>query len=117
MELPFFLLLPPLMKPLLLAPPTTDEDSCFHAPVTCRTIKAASLARQSPAKGGKGGSKSAGLPLMSRGTVDEPDIARVISTWTGIPLTKLVESELDKVGSVVWAVLAMVGQKRPLLQA
>lgn len=27
----------------------------------------------------------------------EADVARVISDWTGIPLTKLVETEMDKV--------------------
>ncbi len=31
-----------------------------------------------------------------RGEVGEPDVARVISDWTGIPLTKLVEAEVDK---------------------
>ncbi len=37
------------------------------------------------------------IPLLSsRGEVSESDIAGVISSWTGIPLTKLVESERDK---------------------
>jgi len=34
--------------------------------------------------------------LSSRGEVTEADVARVISNWTGIPLTKLVESEVER---------------------
>uniref|UniRef100_A0A383VLZ4 Clp R domain-containing protein n=1 Tax=Tetradesmus obliquus TaxID=3088 RepID=A0A383VLZ4_TETOB len=45
-------------------------------------------------KGSKGGSGSSAK--MSRAEVGEPDVARIISAWTGIPLTKLVESEADK---------------------
>lgn len=39
--------------------------------------------------------------LGGRGEVSESDIAGVISNWTGIPLTKLVESERDKVGRLL----------------
>ncbi|KAL6756139.1 P-loop containing nucleoside triphosphate hydrolase protein [Haematococcus lacustris] len=55
-----------------------------------RAIKAAAQAKH-------GVKKKAHIPMMSRGHVGEADIARVISSWTGIPLTKLVESELDRV--------------------
>lgn len=34
---------------------------------------------------------------MSVKEVTEADVARIIAKWTGIPLTKLVESEADKV--------------------
>jgi len=54
-----------------------------------RATQQASLAR-------RGGPKGRSL-LVSHGEVTEADVARVISTWTGIPLTKLVESEVDKV--------------------
>lgn len=43
------------------------------------------------------GGVSARAPgLAPRHEVVEADVARVISQWTGIPLTKLVESEADK---------------------
>jgi ATP-dependent Clp protease ATP-binding subunit ClpB len=34
--------------------------------------------------------------LLLQEEIDEADIAEVISRWTGIPVTKLVESEIDK---------------------
>jgi hypothetical protein len=37
------------------------------------------------------------LACCTPAQVAEADIARVISDWTGIPLTKLVETEADKV--------------------
>ncbi|KAF6253273.1 P-loop containing nucleoside triphosphate hydrolase protein [Scenedesmus sp. NREL 46B-D3] len=49
-------------------------------------------------KGQKGG--GGGGAKMSRAEVGEPDVARIISAWTGIPLTKLVESEADKLLSL-----------------
>jgi ATP-dependent Clp protease ATP-binding subunit ClpA len=59
-------------------------------------------------KAGKGGGGAGGgarrgfvAPLAAVGEVAESDIARVISDWTGIPLTKLVETEVDKVRAVV----------------
>ncbi len=38
---------------------------------------------------------SAGTPLL-REVVDDDEIARIISRWTGIPLTKLLEGEREK---------------------
>lgn len=57
------------------------------------------MPRLTPQAAGQGGKRaSAALPLMSSGgEVTEPDVALVISAWTGIPLTKLVESEVDRV--------------------
>ncbi|KAF8056728.1 clpB2 [Scenedesmus sp. PABB004] len=51
---------------------------------------------QGGGKAGKGGAASrsgSGSGKLSRAEVVEPDVARIISAWTGIPLTKLVESE------------------------
>jgi len=41
------------------------------------------------------GEKEEGRVLLQE-EIDEADIAEVISRWTGIPVTKLVESEIDK---------------------
>ncbi|MDD4894161.1 MAG: ATP-dependent chaperone ClpB [Candidatus Omnitrophica bacterium] len=35
-------------------------------------------------------------PIMLRQEVDEQDIAMVVSEWTGIPLTKLMEADVEK---------------------
>jgi ATP-dependent Clp protease ATP-binding subunit ClpB len=39
---------------------------------------------------------SGGKDAMLKEEIDEADIAEVISRWTGIPVTRLVESEIDK---------------------
>ncbi len=43
---------------------------------------------------GDGRKKEGGIMLKEE--IDEEDIAEVISRWTGIPVSKLVESEIDK---------------------
>src|SRR6202030_805109 len=40
--------------------------------------------------------KAAGAPRMLKEEVDEEDIARVISKWTGIPVSKMLEGEVAK---------------------
>ena len=44
----------------------------------------------SPAKGGAGSSR------MLKEEVDEEDIARIVSKWTGIPVAKMLEGEVKK---------------------
>jgi ATP-dependent Clp protease ATP-binding subunit ClpB len=43
---------------------------------------------------------AANLSKLTRAEVAEPDVARVVSKWTGIPLTKLVEAEADRLLSL-----------------
>jgi ATP-dependent Clp protease ATP-binding subunit ClpB len=38
----------------------------------------------------------AGLPRMLKEEVDEEDIARIVSKWTGIPVSKMLEGEVKK---------------------
>jgi ATP-dependent Clp protease ATP-binding subunit ClpB len=38
----------------------------------------------------------AGAPRMLREEVDEEDIARIVSKWTGIPISKMLEGEVKK---------------------
>ena len=45
--------------------------------------------------GGSRNGSSDGKPMLKE-EIDEEDIAEVIARWTGIPVSKLVESELDK---------------------
>lgn len=52
------------------------------------------LQRQLEAEEAKSG-RQAGRGLLQE-EVDEGDIAGIISRWTGIPMTRLVESEIDK---------------------
>jgi ATP-dependent Clp protease ATP-binding subunit ClpB len=40
--------------------------------------------------------KAAGAPRMLKEEVDEEDIARIVSKWTGIPITKMLEGEVKK---------------------
>ena len=40
--------------------------------------------------------KGAGAPRMLREEVDEEDIARIVSKWTGIPISKMLEGEVKK---------------------
>src|ERR1700678_824510 len=40
--------------------------------------------------------KAAGAPRMLREEVDEEDIARIVSKWTGIPVSKMLEGEVKK---------------------
>jgi ATP-dependent Clp protease ATP-binding subunit ClpB len=46
---------------------------------------------------GKGADgKSPGAPRMLKEEVDEEDIARIVSKWTGIPISKMLEGEVKK---------------------
>jgi ATP-dependent Clp protease ATP-binding subunit ClpB len=52
-------------------------------------------------EGGSRGRKSeqgarANLPRMLKEEVDEEDVARIVSKWTGIPVSKMLESEVKK---------------------
>jgi ATP-dependent Clp protease ATP-binding subunit ClpB len=52
-------------------------------------------------EGGSRGTKSekgarANLPRMLKEEVDEEDVARIVSKWTGIPVSKMLESEVKK---------------------
>jgi len=40
--------------------------------------------------------KASGTPRMLKEEVDEEDIARIVSKWTGIPITKMLEGEVKK---------------------
>ena len=40
--------------------------------------------------------KAAGAPRMLREEVDEEDIARIVSKWTGIPVSRMLEGEVKK---------------------
>jgi ATP-dependent Clp protease ATP-binding subunit ClpB len=40
--------------------------------------------------------KAAGAPRMLKEEVDEEDIARIVSKWTGIPVSKMLEGEVKK---------------------
>jgi ATP-dependent Clp protease ATP-binding subunit ClpB len=40
--------------------------------------------------------KGTGLPRMLKEEVDEEDIARIVSKWTGIPVSKMLEGEVKK---------------------
>jgi ATP-dependent Clp protease ATP-binding subunit ClpB len=40
--------------------------------------------------------KGTGAPRMLREEVDEEDIARIVSKWTGIPVSKMLEGEVKK---------------------
>ncbi|MDR1949058.1 MAG: ATP-dependent chaperone ClpB [Spirochaetaceae bacterium] len=44
----------------------------------------------------EGKRESAGQPALLREEVSEEDIARVVSTWTGIPVSKMLSGELQK---------------------
>lgn len=54
------------------------------------------------------------VAVTTRTQVTEADVARVISAWTGIPLTKLVESEVDKVGGRIGALMNKGLRRMPL---
>ncbi len=57
--------------------------------------KARAAEAEAEADGGSGGG-GAGSQRLVRNTVAEADIAAVISRWTGIPVTKLVASERER---------------------
>ena len=43
-----------------------------------------------------GGARSTQAPRMLKEEVDEEDIARIVSKWTGIPVSKMLEGEVKK---------------------
>jgi ATP-dependent Clp protease ATP-binding subunit ClpB len=44
--------------------------------------------------------KTTGAPRMLKEEVDEEDIARIVSKWTGIPISKMLEGEVKKLVSM-----------------
>src|ERR1700678_1895519 len=60
-------------------------------------------------------SKGAGAPRMLREEVDEEDIARIVSKWTGIPVSKMLEGEVKKLVTMEDRLrLRVVGQDQAL---
>src|SRR5277367_4398596 len=59
--------------------------------------------------------KTTGAPRMLREEVDEEDIARIISKWTGIPISKMLEGEVKKLVTMEERLrLRVVGQEQAL---
>jgi len=59
--------------------------------------------------------KSAGAPRMLKEEVDEEDIARIVSKWTGIPISKMLEGEVKKLVTMEERLrLRVVGQNAAL---
>jgi ATP-dependent Clp protease ATP-binding subunit ClpB len=57
----------------------------------------------------------AGAPRMLREEVDEEDIARIVSKWTGIPVSKMLEGEVKKLVTMEERLrLRVVGQDQAL---
>ncbi|MDR2629798.1 MAG: ATP-dependent chaperone ClpB [Spirochaetaceae bacterium] len=56
----------------------------------------AALPDQMETKRSAAGPGGAGQPALLREEVSEDDIARVVSTWTGIPISKMLSGELQK---------------------
>jgi ATP-dependent Clp protease ATP-binding subunit ClpB len=59
--------------------------------------------------------KAAGVPRMLREEVDEEDIARIVSKWTGIPVSKMLEGEVKKLVTMEDRLrLRVIGQDQAL---
>src|ERR1022692_4908802 len=59
--------------------------------------------------------KGTGAPRMLREEVDEEDIARIVSKWTGIPVSKMLEGEVKKLVTMEDRLrLRVVGQDQAL---
>src|SRR5271166_336734 len=59
--------------------------------------------------------KDSGAPRMLKEEVDEEDIARIVSKWTGIPVSKMLEGEVKKVVTMEDRLrLRVVGQDEAL---
>ncbi len=52
--------------------------------------------RNGKGDGGSGGGKKHAPARMLKEEVDEEDIARIVSKWTGIPVSKMLEGEVQK---------------------
>jgi ATP-dependent Clp protease ATP-binding subunit ClpB len=65
---------------------------------------------------GKGADgKASGAPRMLKEEVDEEDIARIVSKWTGIPISKMLEGEVKKLVTMEERLrLRVVGQDAAL---
>jgi len=65
---------------------------------------------------GKGADgKASGAPRMLKEEVDEEDIARIVSKWTGIPISKMLEGEVKKLVTMEERLrLRVVGQDQAL---
>ncbi len=50
----------------------------------------------SPDEGVQGSTNKVARPRMLKEEVDEEDIARIVSKWTGIPISKMLEGEVKK---------------------
>jgi ATP-dependent Clp protease ATP-binding subunit ClpB len=50
----------------------------------------------SPDEGVRGATNKSARPRMLKEEVDEEDIARIVSKWTGIPVSKMLEGEVKK---------------------
>src|ERR1022692_1431716 len=59
--------------------------------------------------------KGTGAPRMLKEEVDEEDIARIVSKWTGIPVSKMLEGEVKKLVTMEERLrLRVVGQDQAL---
>ena len=59
--------------------------------------------------------KGSGAPRMLKEEVDEEDIARIVSKWTGIPVSKMLEGEVKKLVTMEERLrLRVVGQDQAL---
>jgi len=59
--------------------------------------------------------KGTGAPRMLKEEVDEEDIARIVSKWTGIPISKMLEGEVKKLVTIGRALRnRVVGQDEAL---
>jgi ATP-dependent Clp protease ATP-binding subunit ClpB len=64
-------------------------------PVLLRELEVAEAAAKKPTSGAPGGDSSGGGRLLREEVTDE-EIAEIVSKWTGVPVTRLVEGERDK---------------------
>ncbi len=72
-------------------------------------------APSSPAQQAKVGSNSKGGARLLKEEVDEEDIARIVSKWTGIPVSKMLEGEIRKLTEMETRLNArVVGQDEAL---
>jgi ATP-dependent Clp protease ATP-binding subunit ClpB len=56
----------------------------------------AKLTAQMDGEAGEGARSTPAVPRMLKEEVDEEDIARIVSKWTGVPVSKILEGEIKK---------------------
>lgn len=56
----------------------------------------AKLTAQMDGEAGEGARSTPAVPRMLKEEVDEEDIARIVSKWTGVPVSKMLEGEIKK---------------------